>query len=136
MSDDDLSGLGSDDDAPLTHEQHMADLKALAEKDPEFFKYLQENDAELLDFDPEAGAGADSDSDDDEDDESESDDESDVEGKGKKGKGKEKERVAKPTPVLTNEILKKWQRSLLEVSRPTGGVRVLPPGGRRARARS
>lgn len=29
---------------------HMADLSALAEKDPEFFKYLKENDAELLDF--------------------------------------------------------------------------------------
>lgn len=29
---------------------HVADLSALAEKDPEFFKYLQENDADLLDF--------------------------------------------------------------------------------------
>jgi len=31
-------------------ETHKADLAALAEKDPEFFKYLQENDSELLDF--------------------------------------------------------------------------------------
>ncbi|KAG0133224.1 Noc2p family-domain-containing protein [Tuber indicum] len=31
-------------------ETHRADLAALAEKDPEFFKYLQENDSELLDF--------------------------------------------------------------------------------------
>ncbi|RPB16387.1 Noc2-domain-containing protein [Morchella conica CCBAS932] len=31
-------------------EAHMKDLSALAEKDPEFFKYLKENDAELLDF--------------------------------------------------------------------------------------
>lgn len=29
---------------------HVADLSALAEKDPEFFKYLKENDSELLDF--------------------------------------------------------------------------------------
>jgi nucleolar complex protein 2 len=100
----------------MTHEQHMADLKALAEKDPDFFKYLQENDAELLDFDPEAGAGADSDEDEEEDDEEDSEDDSDDEGKVKKGKGKGKERAAKPTPVLTSEILKKWQRSLLEVS--------------------
>ncbi|KAL8834339.1 MAG: hypothetical protein Q9170_003793 [Blastenia crenularia] len=31
-------------------EHHQEDLDALAEKDPEFYKYLQENDAELLDF--------------------------------------------------------------------------------------
>ena len=40
-------GLGSDEDGPGTHKK---DLDALAEKDPEFFKYLKENDAELLDF--------------------------------------------------------------------------------------
>ncbi|KAL8658751.1 MAG: hypothetical protein Q9202_007438 [Teloschistes flavicans] len=31
-------------------ENHQEDLDALAAKDPEFYKYLQENDAELLDF--------------------------------------------------------------------------------------
>ncbi|KAL9100198.1 MAG: hypothetical protein Q9163_004404 [Psora crenata] len=30
---------------------HKEELEALAEKDPEFYKYLKENDAELLDFD-------------------------------------------------------------------------------------
>ena len=30
---------------------HKEDLNALAQKDPEFYKYLKENDAELLDFD-------------------------------------------------------------------------------------
>ncbi|KAI4124638.1 MAG: hypothetical protein LQ347_005665, partial [Umbilicaria vellea] len=33
---------------------HKKDLDALAEKDPEFYKYLKENDAELLDFDEDA----------------------------------------------------------------------------------
>ncbi|KAI4132264.1 MAG: hypothetical protein LQ338_000816 [Usnochroma carphineum] len=31
-------------------ENHQEDLDALAEKDPDFYKYLQENDAELLEF--------------------------------------------------------------------------------------
>ncbi|KAL9040920.1 MAG: hypothetical protein Q9180_001614 [Flavoplaca navasiana] len=31
-------------------ENHQEDLNALATKDPDFYKYLQENDAELLDF--------------------------------------------------------------------------------------
>ena len=31
-------------------ENHREDLNALATKDPDFYKYLQENDAELLDF--------------------------------------------------------------------------------------
>lgn len=34
--------------------EHKGDLDALAEKDPEFYKYLQENDAELLDFNEDA----------------------------------------------------------------------------------
>jgi len=33
---------------------HREDLDALAEKDPEFYKYLKENDAELLDFEEDA----------------------------------------------------------------------------------
>jgi len=38
------SGLEDDLDT------HKGDLQALSEKDPEFYKYLKENDAELLDF--------------------------------------------------------------------------------------
>ncbi|KAG6374069.1 Noc2-domain-containing protein [Boletus reticuloceps] len=43
---------------------HMHELSKLAEKDPEFYKYLQENDRELLEFGPEDAV-------DDEDDEEE-----------------------------------------------------------------
>jgi nucleolar complex protein 2 len=110
LEDDDLSGLGSDEE--LDDAQHVADLKALAEKDPEFFKYLQENDAELLDFDGEGGEAEE------ESDEEEMSEDSDSEDEGakQKGKGKEKEVKLKKIPVLTKEMLKGWQKSILEVS--------------------
>ena len=49
QSDDELD---SDEEDGL--EGHKEDLEGLADKDPEFFKYLQENDAELLDFNEDA----------------------------------------------------------------------------------
>ncbi|GAA5968377.1 hypothetical protein JCM11641_007612 [Rhodosporidiobolus odoratus] len=109
LEDDDLSAL-SDDDASsaISAGQHAADLKGLAEKDPEFFKYLQENDAELLDFD-EDGLGAE----DSEEDEAMSEDDEDDSSKAKKGKGKEKAKPRKNN-VLTKEMLRDWQKSILE----------------------
>ncbi|KAL8824950.1 MAG: hypothetical protein Q9191_004707 [Dirinaria sp. TL-2023a] len=49
-SDKDIS---SDEEDAL--EAHQGDLDALAEKDPEFYNYLKENDAELLDFGEDEG---------------------------------------------------------------------------------
>lgn len=67
----------------------------------------------MLDFDGEAG-GDDGES---SEGEEESDEEmSEDEGK-KKGKGKEKAVKVAKTPVLTKEVLKGWQKSILEVSR-------------------
>lgn len=45
-----LSEVGSVSEDDLELETHKGDLEALAEKDPEFYEYLKENDAELLDF--------------------------------------------------------------------------------------
>lgn len=72
-------------------EKHLIELSKLAEKDPEFYKYLQENDRELLNFNlHEAG-----------DEEME-----DVEGFD--------EAMEEKIPSLTKEILQKWQRAILE----------------------
>jgi nucleolar complex protein 2 len=52
-----LEGIGSSDEDAGSGSEMDADFKgeldALAEKDPEFYKYLKENDAELLNFDEE-----------------------------------------------------------------------------------
>ena len=67
----------------------------MAEKDPEFFKYLQENDQELLNFNPDETS-------DDEDDEAD--------------KGGDVEMEGDAVPVLTKSTMQKWQKALLEVS--------------------
>lgn len=74
---------------------HLMELSKLAEKDPEFYKYLQENDQELLKFDPN-----------DERDESEADLEMEA------GFPEDEE---EQTPILTAKTLKGWQKALLEV---------------------
>ncbi|KAG8908846.1 Nucleolar Complex 2 protein [Tulasnella sp. 403] len=53
--DDDGSSLASVEEWD-DEEQHALDLAALAKKDPEFYKYLEENDKELLDFAPVDGS--------------------------------------------------------------------------------
>ena len=71
---------------------HMLELTKLAEKDPEFYKYLQENDRELLDFDPDRV-------------------EEDVDLENVEDARLPEQKA----PVLTKEILRRWQKALLEV---------------------
>ncbi|WFC97871.1 Nucleolar Complex 2 protein [Malassezia yamatoensis] len=94
----DSAGEGDDDledmeDITDDEDGHAEDLEKLKEKDPEFYKYLQENDRDLLAFghndEPQQAP-----------DESDTDDEQDEE---------EEEAI----PVVTTEMLKQWQQALL-----------------------
>lgn len=91
------TSMGSDDAGA----GHLAELSKLAEKDPEFYNYLQENDKELLEFnlDDNQGEGA-----------SDISDDEMVSGI-PDGSEDEEETV----PALTMNELRKWQKALLEV---------------------
>jgi len=73
----------------------MEELSKLAENDPEFFQFLQENDRELLNFNPDAIS-------------QDGEDDEDLDGDA----GMDEDEV----PVLTKEQLKSWQKALLQVS--------------------
>ncbi|KAF8154012.1 Noc2p family-domain-containing protein [Crassisporium funariophilum] len=98
MNSDGDGSFASVDELEEEGENHLLELSKLAEKDPEFFKYLQENDQELLNFNPKSMPTA--------------ADSSDDEGDGDDGDVpmEEEEQV----PVLTKDLLKKWQKALLE----------------------
>ena len=83
--------------ADLDGENHMLELSKLAEKDPEFYKYLQENDKELLNFKTDALPGTDS---------SDEEDEEDA--------VMDEEKVQ--VPLLTKDHLRQWSKLLLQVS--------------------
>eukprot|EP00211_Chloroparvula_japonica_P003746 CAMPEP_0119120978 /NCGR_PEP_ID=MMETSP1310-20130426/1799_1 /TAXON_ID=464262 /ORGANISM="Genus nov. species nov., Strain RCC2339" /LENGTH=805 /DNA_ID=CAMNT_0007110501 /DNA_START=109 /DNA_END=2522 /DNA_ORIENTATION=- len=87
--------------------QHQKDLEALRTKDPEFFKFLIENDKSLLDF--EVGGLED----DEGEDEDEEDEEKEIEGE--RGNtdlvDMEDEEVAK-REILTKEMLESWTKKI------------------------
>ncbi|KAK2465541.1 hypothetical protein APHAL10511_002433 [Amanita phalloides] len=85
----DNESFASVDDLEEEGKAHMHELAQLAEKDPEFYKYLQENDRELLEF---------------------NDDDASVDEIEESSEEDEKDKL----PTLTMAILRKWQVALLE----------------------
>ena len=90
------------------YDEHKDQLESLKEKDPEFYKYLKENDAELLDFGEQGDLSevdALSESEAPEDDEP---------AKKKKKKSKKDEEEETESDTLTIAMVKKWQKLMEE----------------------
>ena len=104
--DDDLDEVDDLED----EEAHAQDLAKLAETDPEFYKYLQENDQDLLHFGQDNGN--------DEEDEEEAEDAS---AKMNAGDGSEDESER----ILTMDMLRQWQKGLLRHRSPRALRRLL-----------
>ncbi|KNZ62345.1 hypothetical protein VP01_1282g6 [Puccinia sorghi] len=100
---DDLESIGSLED----ESGGKMDLEMLKEKDPEFYKFLQENDKALLEFDDNE---PDSEDDDPRDDDNPASDAASEEDKTAGPTGSKSPK----TVLLTKELLRTWQKAILE----------------------
>lgn len=97
----------SDDDSVDAYDEHKDQLESLKDKDPEFYKYLKENDSELLDFGDQGDLSE-------VDALSESEEPEDEEPAKKKKKKSKKEEEEPEDETLTIEMVKKWQKLMEE----------------------
>ena len=88
------ASAATDQEEDEDEEDHQGQLKALAEKDPEFYKFLQQNDADLLEFSE------------------------DEEGPNKDDErpGKKQKRSADGGAIdVTTDMVKKWKSAMIEL---------------------
>ncbi|KAJ4484311.1 Noc2p family-domain-containing protein [Lentinula edodes] len=90
---EDDASFGSVDELEEEGQNHLLELSQLAERDPEFYKYLQENDKELLEFDPNNAHGVEDDA---------------------VFEDEDVEMADERSPTLTIRILRNWQKAILE----------------------
>ncbi|KAJ2965809.1 hypothetical protein NQ176_g10442 [Zarea fungicola] len=110
-SDDDDDEDEDGNDAGMTQET----MDALAEKDPEFYKFLKENDPDALDFDDNADLAEVDELSAGEDSEADEQDEDEVQPKKKQKQNKKTEQnVDTDSNELTTAILAKWRKSMQE----------------------
>ncbi|KAJ3937685.1 MAG: Noc2-domain-containing protein [Lentinula lateritia] len=90
---EDDASFGSVDELEEEGQNHLLELSQLAERDPEFYQYLQENDKELLEFDPNNAHEV----------------EDDV-----VLEDEDVEMAKEQSPALTIKMLRNWQKAILE----------------------
>jgi nucleolar complex protein 2 len=105
--DEDEDGDG-EEDGEMDPQQHRQDLERLKEEQPEFYKYLQENDEGLLKFGESDEEGGE-----DEDEDGDEDDAASVDGGGDGAGGEE---ASGGPRVLTLKMLNEWAKSLISAN--------------------
>jgi nucleolar complex protein 2 len=98
-----MDDLDSDDESQDGLEGHKEDLEALKEKDPEFYKYLKDNDAELLEFEENAEFPTLS-----------SDDSEEERPKKKKKQTQSVQEEEKDSTDVTIPMVEKWRKAMAE----------------------